>query len=132
MTKYPAQKRYDASCTTQVALKLNKKTDADILAWLSKQATKQGYIKSLIRADMAKTKGEWRMYTRLPETIRVNLPAPRESCYVLIAPDPTEGPAHRDFYIVTPNTPGEYMFGCNVQDNDQAVEIALSNAIDYI
>ncbi len=72
------------------------------------------------------------MYTRLPETIRVNLPAPRESCYVLIVPDPTEGPAYRDFYIVTPNAPGEYMFGCNVRDNDQAVEIALSNAIDYI
>ena len=58
MTKYAAQQRYDAANTTRVALKLNTKTDADILAWLDAQDSKQGYIKSLIRADMAKRKQE--------------------------------------------------------------------------
>ena len=47
-----ASARYDADNTKAVKLKLNIKTDADILAWLSKQPNKQGYIKSLIREDM--------------------------------------------------------------------------------
>ena len=47
------QARYDAKNTTQVALKLNLKTDADILAKLALVANKQGYIKALIRADLA-------------------------------------------------------------------------------
>lgn len=48
------QARYDATNTTQVKIKLNKATDADILATLEKQMNKQGYIKALIRADIAK------------------------------------------------------------------------------
>jgi hypothetical protein len=72
------------------------------------------------------------VYIKLTETIRVNLPAPHENCYVLVVPDPTEGPAYRDFYIVTSDTPADYMFGCNVADNDQAVQLALSNAPDYL
>ena len=43
---------YDAENTTRVAIKLNNKTDADILAHLAQQRNKQGYIKELIRADM--------------------------------------------------------------------------------
>ena len=38
------------------SLKFNRNTDADILEYLDKQPTFQGYIKSLIRADMAKQK----------------------------------------------------------------------------
>lgn len=72
------------------------------------------------------------MYIKLTETIRVNMPAPHENCYVLIVPDPTEGPAYRDFYIETSDTPADYMFGCNVTGNDQAVDLALSNAPDYL
>ena len=53
-----AQKRavakYDAENTKSFLLKLNKKTDADILEWLNQQPNKQGYIKSLIRNDMQK------------------------------------------------------------------------------
>lgn len=53
-----AQKRavakYDAENTKSFLLKLNKKTDADIIAFLEKQPNKQGYIKSLIRNDMQK------------------------------------------------------------------------------
>lgn len=51
-----AQKRatlkYDAANTTQVHLKLNNKTDSDVLAWLAQQENVQGYIKQLIRADI--------------------------------------------------------------------------------
>ena len=35
--KYDAQDRYDEWNTTQVKLKLNNKTDKDILAWIQKQ-----------------------------------------------------------------------------------------------
>ena len=50
--KYPAQEKYDAQNTTQIKLKLNLKTDADILEQLAKVGNKQGYIKELIRKDM--------------------------------------------------------------------------------
>ena len=44
-----ARTRYDAKNTTQFKMKLNLKTDADILEWLSKQENKQGAVKELIR-----------------------------------------------------------------------------------
>ena len=47
-----AQKRYDAKSTRQVHLKLNRRTDRDILEKLSSVPSKQGYIKALIRADL--------------------------------------------------------------------------------
>ena len=51
-----AQKRavlkYDAANTTQVHLKLNNKTDADILAWMEQQDNVQGVIKQLIRCQI--------------------------------------------------------------------------------
>ena len=55
-----AQKRavakYDAENTVKVVMKLNKKTDADILQRLadapSEAGGKQGYIKALIRQDI--------------------------------------------------------------------------------
>ena len=48
-----ASARYDAKMTKQFCLRLNKKTDADIIERLSHQQSKQGYIKDLIRKDMA-------------------------------------------------------------------------------
>lgn len=48
-----AQDKYDKANTVQIKLKLNKKTDADIIAWLYNNENKQGYIKSLIRSDMS-------------------------------------------------------------------------------
>ena len=48
--------RYDKANTQDVRLKLNKKTDADILDHLASLPNKQGYIKSLIRADLEKQK----------------------------------------------------------------------------
>ena len=51
-----AQKRavmkYDAANTTQVHLKFNNKTDADILAWMEQQDNVQGAIKQLIRCQI--------------------------------------------------------------------------------
>ena len=53
-----AQKRavakYDASNTKSFLLKLNKKTDEDIIAHLEKQPNKLAYLKNLIRDDMQK------------------------------------------------------------------------------
>lgn len=46
--------RYDAEHTQQIRLKLNTGTDADILEELNRQPNKQGYIKQLIREDIAK------------------------------------------------------------------------------
>ena len=49
-----AQAKYDAANTVQIKLKLNKVNDADIIAKLDSVSNKQGYIKELIRADIAK------------------------------------------------------------------------------
>ena len=49
-----AKRAWDAKNTTYVSLKLNKKTDADILERLDQQKSKQGYIKGLIRKDIGK------------------------------------------------------------------------------
>ena len=51
-----ANRKYDAANTVQFHLKLNKGTDADIIAALEAAASepggKQGYIKRLIRQDI--------------------------------------------------------------------------------
>lgn len=44
-----AQEKYDKANTVQLHLKLNKKTDADIIATLNNVDNKQGFIKDLIR-----------------------------------------------------------------------------------
>ena len=53
-TGYAAQTKYKKEKTKQVALQLNLNTDLDILQKLDEVPNKQGYIKSLIRADIAK------------------------------------------------------------------------------
>ena len=50
--KREAIARYDAKATRQIHLKLNLKTDADILEKLEKVESIQGYIKELIRKDI--------------------------------------------------------------------------------
>lgn len=47
-----AQMKYDAKATKQIRMKLNIKSDADILAKLDEVDNKQGYIKELIRKDI--------------------------------------------------------------------------------
>lgn len=48
-----ATAKYDKENTTQVLLKLNKKTDKDILYQFNTVYSKMGYVKDLIRKDIA-------------------------------------------------------------------------------
>ena len=56
IVNYASQQKYDKANTTQIRMKLNLKTDADILEKLESVGNKQGYIKALIRADIAANK----------------------------------------------------------------------------
>lgn len=47
--------KWDRENTRQVKLKLNLRSDADILAQLDAQQNRQGYIKRLIREDIARS-----------------------------------------------------------------------------
>lgn len=47
-----ASAKYDKVNTKSIFLKLNIKTDADVLQYLETVGNKQGYIKELIRKDM--------------------------------------------------------------------------------
>lgn len=53
--KYGPQNKYDQNNTVQLKLKLNKKTDTDILEWLDTLDNKQGAIKKIIREHIAAT-----------------------------------------------------------------------------
>ena len=50
-----AKKAWDREHTSSIRLKLNNHTDADILRKLENVPSKQGYIKTLIREDIAKS-----------------------------------------------------------------------------
>ena len=50
-----AQAKYDARNTRQVHIKLNLRTDKDVLDKLDEVPSKQGYIKRLIREDLERT-----------------------------------------------------------------------------
>ena len=52
------QADYDKRATRQIICKLNRNTDADILEWLDAQENRQGYIKQLIRDDIARQTGK--------------------------------------------------------------------------
>ena len=52
MPDSPAKAAWNAEHTTMVTLKLNKRTDADILAKLASVPNRQGYIKELIKKDI--------------------------------------------------------------------------------
>ena len=56
MADSEAKKAWTAANTTRIVMNLNHNTDADILAKLSEVTSKQGYIKELIRKDIAKPK----------------------------------------------------------------------------
>lgn len=53
---YRASQKYQREKTRSVGMQLNLKYDADILEWLDAQENKQGYLKQLIRDDMARRK----------------------------------------------------------------------------
>lgn len=52
MAKGEAKARWDKENTVMVTLKLNKRTDAEIIEKLNSVEYKQRYIKELIKADM--------------------------------------------------------------------------------
>lgn len=52
MMAYEAQKKYDKTHTVMVCVKLNKNTDADILAVLENCSNRQGFIKECIRNNI--------------------------------------------------------------------------------
>ena len=54
--KYAPQNKYDQNNTTQVKLKLNKKTDADLLEWIETLDNKQGTIKEILRGHIRSEK----------------------------------------------------------------------------
>ena len=45
--------KYNKENTVQISLKLNRTTDADLIESLNRIENKQGYIKELIRRDIA-------------------------------------------------------------------------------
>ena len=54
MEKYAPQEKYQKENITRVVLKLNKKTDADLLEWLEALDNKQGTIKEILRQHINK------------------------------------------------------------------------------
>lgn len=52
------QSQWKAKNTTLITMRLNNNTDTDILQKLEAVPNKQGYIKALIRADLAKDRNE--------------------------------------------------------------------------
>ena len=55
-TEYLAH--YEKENLRQIRLKINRKTEPDLLAWVEKQENVQGYIKELIRKDMEQAEGQ--------------------------------------------------------------------------
>lgn len=51
--------KYDLENTRQFHLKLNRKTDADVIEKLEDQPSMQAYIKRLIREDIQRGTGHW-------------------------------------------------------------------------
>lgn len=56
MTMADAHYLWQKQNCSRVSILLNNNTDADILAHLQRQASKQGYIKELIRKDILRSK----------------------------------------------------------------------------
>lgn len=50
--------RYQQANTRQVTLRLNIRTDADVLARLREQPSMQGYLKRLVRDDIERERGD--------------------------------------------------------------------------
>jgi len=52
-----AQSKYDREHTTGFYMKLNTRTDQDIIRWMWGQKSKQGSVKRLIREENKRIKG---------------------------------------------------------------------------
>lgn len=63
MTTYPANKRYKEKNIVMVGVPVNRKTEADILERIERAAeeeSKAGYLKRLVREDIARDKKKGR------------------------------------------------------------------------
>jgi len=58
MAYYPANARYHKKNIVTVSIGLNRKNDGDIIDFMEGMKNKSGYLKELIRADMAKRKND--------------------------------------------------------------------------
>lgn len=56
--KMKSHQKWVAENTTRIVMNLNHNTDKDVLEKLSKVPSKQGYIKKLIRADIAREESD--------------------------------------------------------------------------
>ena len=54
---YKYTKKYDDANTIKITLKLNLKTDADIVDYLSRSDNKQGTLKKVLREAIEKEQG---------------------------------------------------------------------------
>lgn len=53
--KIASQKAWEQANIRRITVKINVKTEKEIADWLENKLNKQGYIKSLIEADMRKS-----------------------------------------------------------------------------
>lgn len=74
------------------------------------------------------------MYIKLPETIHVPLDSiDLPDFYVLVVPSTEEPFPHREFFIVhKPTGITNFMFGCSVQADELAAELAVFAAPQYL
>ena len=56
--KYAPQNKYRKENMQQVKIEVNKKTESEVLEWLSRQKNKSGAIKALIKAEIEREKSE--------------------------------------------------------------------------
>lgn len=66
-----ASVKYNKNNTRLITMRLMLSSDADILSYLDSLPNKQGYIKNLIRADMARAKSENLKEDKNMETYRI-------------------------------------------------------------
>lgn len=60
---------YEKENLRQIRLKINRKTEPELLEWLEKQDNIQGYIKRIIREDMTKEEKKMKTYIIKPDYI---------------------------------------------------------------
>lgn len=64
-----AQAKYDSTHCKYYTLKMNLETDSDVIEKLSNVESKQGYIKQLIREDIARTRTKSATIQSIAESI---------------------------------------------------------------
>lgn len=58
MTYYPANARYEKTNIVKVAVGFNRKTEPELVKRIEKEENKAGYIKRLVREDIARSDEE--------------------------------------------------------------------------